>query len=72
VSMVRRLLVKSALVMFGRLPMVAGGVGKMLRGFLMVFRSFLRHQLFSLVVFQWVSCIASPTISALQGTVHSA
>ena len=29
VSMVRRLLVKSALVMFGRLPVVAGGVCKM-------------------------------------------
>jgi hypothetical protein len=47
VGMVRRLLMVSAFVMFGCFPMVVGGVGMMLRRFLVVFRSFLRHWFFS-------------------------
>jgi hypothetical protein len=43
VSMVRRLLVVSTLVMLGRLSMVAGGVCQMFRGLLVVFYGFLRH-----------------------------
>jgi hypothetical protein len=41
--MVRRLLVVSALVMLGRLSMMAGSVCQVLRGLLVVFCSFLRH-----------------------------
>jgi hypothetical protein len=47
VSVVCGLLVVSAFVMFGRFAMVAGGVGMMLRRFLVVFRSFLRHRVSS-------------------------
>jgi hypothetical protein len=45
-SVVRALLVISGLVVFGRLPEVAGGLGEMFRSFLVVFRCFLRHELF--------------------------
>jgi hypothetical protein len=48
VSMVRRLLVKSGLVMFGRLSVVTSGVRKMFRCFLVVFRGFLPHS-FSII-----------------------
>jgi hypothetical protein len=46
--MVRRHFVISGLVVFGRLPEVAGGSRVMFGGFLVVFRSFLRHELCSI------------------------
>jgi len=51
VSMVRRLLMKAALVMFSRFSVMASGVRKMFGCFLVVFRCFLRHRIFSLVCF---------------------
>jgi hypothetical protein len=43
VSVVCRLLMVSAFMMLRCFPVVMGGVGMMLRRFLVVFRSFLRH-----------------------------
>jgi hypothetical protein len=43
VSVVCRFLMVSAFVMFRCFPMVMGGVGMMLRRFLVMFRGFLRH-----------------------------
>jgi hypothetical protein len=43
VSVVRRLLMVPAFMMLRGFPMVMGGVGMMLRRFLVVFASFLRH-----------------------------
>jgi hypothetical protein len=45
-SVVRSPFVISGLVVFGRLPEVVGGLGEMFRSFLVVFRCFLRHELF--------------------------
>jgi hypothetical protein len=52
VSVVCRLLMLSAFVMFRCFPMVMGGVGMMLRRFFVVFRSFLGHW-FSLLLFAY-------------------
>jgi hypothetical protein len=49
VSVVCRLLMLSAFVMFRCFPVVTGGVGMMLRRFLVVFRSFLGHWFFLLL-----------------------
>jgi hypothetical protein len=44
VCVMRRVLVMSTLVMLGRLSMVASGVCQVLRGLLVMFRSFLRRR----------------------------
>ena len=68
--MVRRLLVVSALVMLGRLSMMAGSVCQVLRGLLVVFCSFLRHLRSSInkgqLVFNRLKCqsAASPPLRA--------
>jgi hypothetical protein len=51
VSVVCRLLMVAAFVMFRCFAMVMGGMGMMLRRFLVVFRSFLRHRSSSFILF---------------------
>jgi hypothetical protein len=51
VSVVCRLLMLTAFVMFRCFPMVMGGVGMMLGRFLVVFRGFLGHWFSSFVLF---------------------
>ena len=82
VSVVGGLLVLSAFVMLGCFPMVAGGVGMMLRGFLVVFRSFLRHWFCSYQFAYWsdnwdfaqrmlVSCAPRRQRQSLRNSSHS-
>jgi hypothetical protein len=54
VSVVCRLLMLSAFVMFRCFPVVMGGMGMMLRRFLVVFRSFLGHWFFLLLFVYWL------------------
>jgi hypothetical protein len=60
--MVRRLLMKSALVMLGRFTMVAGSMCVMFRCLLVVLRSFRRHGISFILLFAVFRQISKPIV----------